>query len=481
MAVRRKPPEVYKPWPYQRYNIHRMVAEDVLGLFLDMGLGKTSITLTAVNDLKYNRFAVNRVLVVAPKKVAEATWANEAAKWKHLQHLRVIPVAGSRQRRIRALNTPGDVWTISRDNIAWLVDYYRNAWPFDMVVLDELSSFKNHQAQRFKVLTWVRPHIKRIVGLTGTPAPNGLMDLWAQIYLLDQGHRLEKNITHYRTKYFEKNYNGYGYTPKPGADEVIHRQIADICISMKAEDYLDLPDAIPNVIPIVLDDQAAAKYRQMEREAVLELEGQEITALNAATLSSKLLQLCNGALYLDEPDLNEQGQQRVDGKGNPKFIRRTLEVHDNKIEAFLELIEQIGGKPALVFYSFQSDKDRILRALDKSGLQVRLLESPQDQDDWNAGEIDVMLAHPASAGHGLNLQDGGNHVVWFGLNWSLELYQQANKRLHRQGQKQKVILHHLIVQGGADEDVMAALEGKAATQDKLLDALKARIERVKTE
>ncbi|MEO2261191.1 DEAD/DEAH box helicase [Paenibacillus amylolyticus] len=450
----------FVPHDYQRYCINRLLTDDALGLFLDLGLGKTVITLTAVNDLKYNRFAVSRTLVIAPKKVAEATWGNEAAKWQHLKHMRIITVLGTAQQRIKSLNSPGDVWVINRDNVAWLVEYYRNAWPFDMVVLDELSSFKNHQAKRFKVLTWVRPHIKRIVGLTGTPAPNGLLDLWAQVNLLDQGQRLERNITGYRTKYFEKNYNGHGYMAKPGADDVIQRKIADLCISMKAEDYLELPDSIVNVIPVVLDAKAQKQYNQLEKELLLEIDdGTEITATSAAVLSGKLLQLCNGALY----DEN----------------RQVFEIHDNKIEAFMELVEQLNGKSALVFYSFQHDLTRIKKTLEKTSLRIRELKTPQDQLDWNAGKVDILLAHPASAAYGLNLQDGGNHVVWFGLNWSLELYQQANGRLHRQGQKQKVILHHLVVQGGADEDVMKALEGKAATQDKLLDALKARIERIK--
>ncbi len=448
------------PHDYQRYCINRLLADEALGLFLDLGLGKTVITLTAINDLKYNRFAIRRALVVAPKKVAEATWSNEAEKWDHLKHLRIVPVLGNQQKRIRALNTPGDIWVINRDNVAWLVEYYRNAWPFDMVVLDELSSFKNHQAKRFKVLTWVRPHVKRIVGLTGTPAPNGLLDLWAQINLLDRGERLEKNITGYRTKYFEKNYNGFGYTAKPGADDVIQRKIADICISMKAEDYLELPDCITNVIPVVLDDKAAKQYKQMEKELLLEIDDDtEITATSAAVLTGKLLQLCNGALY--------------DGD------RNVHEIHECKIEAFMELIEQLNGKPALVFYSYQHDRDRILKALEKTELRIRELKTPEDQMDWNAGKVDILLAHPASAAYGLNLQDGGNHVVWFGLPWSLELYQQANGRLHRQGQKQKVILHHLVAQGGADEDVMAALEAKATTQDKLLEALKVRADRIK--
>lgn len=458
-APAEKPRHRFKPWDYQRYCINRLLTDDALGLFLGLGLGKTVITLTAVNDLKYNRFAVRRCLVIAPKKVAELTWTTEAAKWEHLKHLRIIPVLGSQQKRIRALNTPGDIWVINRENVKWLAEYYRNAWPFDMVVLDELSSFKNHQAQRFKALTWIRPHIKRIVGLTGTPAPNGLLDLWAQVFLLDQGQRLEKRITHYREKYFQHNYNGFGYTAKPGADEVIHRQIADLCISMKAEDYLELPDCITNVIPVALDDKAAAQYKRMERDLLLELEDTEISVTSAAALTGKLLQLCNGALYDDE--------------------RGVHELHSCKIEAFMELVEQLNGARALVFYNFQHDLARLHNVLAKTGLRVQELRTPQDQLDWNNGQVDILLAHPASAAYGLNLQDGGNHVIWFGLTWSLELYQQANGRLHRQGQTQKVILHHLVVQGGMDEDVMSALEAKATTQERLLTALKARVEGVK--
>ncbi|MGO4345521.1 DEAD/DEAH box helicase [Paenibacillus sp. MCAF9] len=456
-AVVEKPKAKFIPHAYQRYCINRLLVDEALGLLLDLGLGKTVITLTAINDLKYNRFAIRRTLVIAPKKVAEATWTNEAAKWEHLKHLRIVPVLGNQVKRIRALNMPGDIWITNRENVSWIVDHYRNAWPFDMVVVDELSSFKNHQAKRFKSLSWVRSHIKRIVGLTGTPAPNGLLDLWAQIHLLDQGQRLEKNITGYREKYFEHNYNGFGYTAKPGADEVIQRKIADICVSMKAEDYLDLPDRVVNVIPVVLDDKAQKQYDKMEKDLLLQIEDTEITATSAAVLSGKLLQMCNGAMYDAERNIHE--------------------LHDCKIEAFMELIEQLNGKPALVFYSFQHDLSRILKVLSKSGLRIRELKTPQDQIDWNTGQVDILLAHPASAAYGLNLQDGGNHVVWFGLNWSLELYQQANGRLHRQGQKQKVILHHLVVQGGADQDVMAALEDKATTQDRLLTALKARIEK----
>lgn len=454
----------FVPHAYQKYCIHRLLADEALGLFLDMGLGKTVITLTAINDLKYNRFLISKVLVIAPKKVAESTWTKEAAKWDHLKLLRVVPVLGSAQKRIRALNTPADIYVINRENVPWLVDYYRNAWPFDMVAVDELSSFKNHQAKRFKALSWVRPHIRRIVGLTGTPAPNGLLDLWAQIYLLDEGQRLGKKITHYRERYFEPDRRDrervFSYTPKPGADEVIRQLIGDICISMKAEDYLELPDCITNVVPVVLDNKARAAYEKLERELLLEVDEQVIDAGSAAVLTNKLLQVCNGAVY----DEN----------------RNAVEIHNCKIEAFMELVEGLNGKPALVFYNFQHDLTRLEKALTGTKLRVRRLTGPQDEADWNNRQIDIFLAHPASAAYGLNLQEGGNHVIWFGLNWSLELYEQANRRLHRQGQTEKVIIHHLVVEDSRDEDVMAALEDKGRTQDKLMESLKARIEKVKT-
>ena len=426
-------------------------------------MGKTVITLSAVADLKYNRFAVLRVLVIAPKKVAEATWSKEAAKWDHLKHLRIQTVLGPVRKRIRALNTPADVWVINRENVPWLCEYYRNAWPFDTVVVDESTSFKNHQAKRFKSLSWVRPHIRRIVELTGTPAPNGLLDLWAQVYLLDQGQRLGKYITHFRERYFEPDQRNaqqvFSYQPKSGADEAIHSLIGDICVSMKAEDYLQLPDIVIDDIPVVLDPAAQKQYDTMEKAMLLQVDEQTIDAGTAAVLSNKLLQLCNGAVYDD--------------------ARNVVEIHRCKIEAFMELIEQLNGQPALVFYNFRHDADRLEAALNKSGLRVRRLSGPQDENDWNNRQIDILLAHPASCAYGLNLQDGGNHVVWFGLNWSLELYQQANKRLHRQGQTQKVIVHHLSVVDGRDEDVVDALEDKSATQDRLIESLKARIEKVK--
>jgi SNF2 family DNA or RNA helicase len=453
----------FVPHAYQEYCIQRMIQDPYLGAFLDMGLGKTSITLTAVNDLKYNRFEISKVLVIAPKKVAEATWSKEAAKWDHLKHLRILLALGSEKQRVRALNTPADLYIINRENVVWLVEYFRNAWPFDMVVVDESSSFKSHQAKRFKALTWVRPHIKRLVELTGTPAPNGLIDLWAQLYLLDEGQRLGKRIGQFRERYFTPDKRNaqqvFSYAPKPGADDAIRSLIGDICVSMKAEDYLQLPDIVTDDIPVMLDAAAQRQYKQLEREMLLQVDESTIDVGTAVALSNKLLQLCNGAVYDD--------------------AGAVVEIHRCKVEAFMELIEQLNGQPALVFYNFRHDLTRLEAALQKSGLRVRRLATPQDETDWNERKIDVLLAHPASAAYGLNLQDGGNHVIWFGLNWSLELYQQANKRLHRQGQTQKVIVHHLVVEGGRDEDVISALNDKGATQDRLIESLKARIEKAK--
>lgn len=454
----------FVPHNYQKYCIECMVDDNILGLMLDMGLGKTIITLTAIQELKYNRFEVNKVLIIAPKKVAEVTWTDEIEKWEHLHLLRPSLVLGSASKRIKALAKNADVYVINRENVVWLVEYYKNNWPFDMVVLDEWSSFKNHQSKRFKYLKMVRGKMKRVVGLTGTPTPNGLIDLWAQVYLLDQGARLEKTIGKYRERYFDPGQRNrttiFNYEAKDGSEHAIHEKISDICISMKAEDYLQLPDVIYETVPVVLDSKAKKAYDELEKKMILELEaGEEITVASAAALSNKLQQLANGAIYGEN--------------------REVFEIHNCKIERFLELIEQLNGKPALVFYNFQHDLSRIQTALEKSGLRVRLLKSPEDQKDWNEHKIDILLAHPASAAYGLNLQEGGNHVVWFGLNWSLELYQQANKRLHRQGQKEKVIIHHLITKGTRDEDVMVALENKGNVQEELLQSLKVRIEKVK--
>ncbi|WP_346904601.1 DEAD/DEAH box helicase [Faecalicatena contorta] len=453
----------FKPHDYQRYCINRLINEPVLGLFLDMGLGKTVITLTAVNDLRFNRFAISKVLVIAPKKVAEDTWVREVKKWDHLKLLRVVPVLGSQQKRIRALNTPGDVYVLSRDNVQWIVDYYRNSWPFDMVIIDELSSFKNHQAKRFKKLNMVRGHIQRMVGLTGTPAPNGLIDLWAQVYLLDRGTRLGRTITQYRNDYFTPGSRNretiFSYDPLPGAEEQIKASIQDICISLSAKDYLQLPERIDNTIYVKLDAKARKAYDEMEKNLLLEVDEDTIDAGTAAVLSNKLLQICNGAVYNED--------------------RQAVEIHDNKLDAFKELIEAAQGKPVLVFYNFQHDKARILKALEKSKLRIGELKSPATIEQWNTGGLDILLAHPASAAYGLNLQAGGNIIVWYGLNWSLELYQQANARLYRQGQEENVIIHHLVVEDSRDQDVMEVLGNKQATQDSLLESLKARVKKIK--
>ena len=456
----------FKPHAYQAHCIRKIEEIPKLGLFLDMGLGKTVTTLTAVKDLKYNRFEVRKVLVIAPKKVAEGTWTKEKDKWDHTRMLRVSQVLGSQAKRIRALNTPADLYIINRENVVWLVDYYRNAWPFDMVIVDESSSFKSHKAKRFKALASVGGLISRMVELTGTPSPNGLEDLWAQVYLLDGGKRLGKRHTQFRERYFQPDKRGpdgmvYSYEAKPGTQDSILQKISDICISMKAEDYLQLPDIIYHEIPVELDPRAKKAYLEMERKMVLELpeDEEEISVTSAAALSNKLLQLGNGAIYDED--------------------RQYHEIHSCKIEAFLELIESLQGKPALVFYNFQHDRIRILKALEKMKLRVRELKTTQDEDDWNAGKIDVLLTHPASSAYGLNLQQGGNHVVWFGLTWNYELYTQANKRLHRQGQQEKVIVHHLICSGTRDEDVMDALQRKDDVQGWVMQSLKARIKAIK--
>lgn len=454
----------FNPHPYQKYCIDRILQDPAIGLFLDMGLGKSAISLTAVHELKYRRFEVGKVLVIAPKKVAEATWIQEAAKWEHTKGLRVSVVLGPAKRREEALYRPADVYVINRENVVWLVEYYQNAWPFDMVIVDESSSFKSPKAKRFKSLAMVRPHIKRMVLLTGTPSPNGLQDLWSQIYLLDRGERLEKRYTQFRTRYFEPDKRNrdivYSYKAVDGAHESIHKKISDICISMKASDYLDLPPITYDDIPVELSPAARRKYLQMEKEMLIEIDPETIVdAASAAALSNKLLQLSNGAVYDED--------------------RGVHEVHNDKLEAFMELVEQLHGKPALVFYQYLHDLSRLQAALSKTPLRVRMMKTAADMEAWNRKEVDVLLAHPASAGHGLNLQTGGNHVIWFGLSWNLEQYQQANARLHRQGQTQKVIVHHLITTDSRDEDVMKALAYKGDVQEHLMQSLKALIREVR--
>lgn len=454
----------FKPHDYQQYCIDRIIRDPALGLFLDMGLGKTVITLTAINKLKYEYWAVQKVLVIAPKKVAEATWEKEAAKWNHLRHLRFSVVLGTAAQRKTALARPADIYVTNRDNVRWLVNYYGYDWPFDTVVLDESTSFKNHQAKRFKALKLVRSRISRIVELTGTPNPRSLMDLWAQVYLLDCGKRLGRTITAYRDAYFvpDKRIRTtiFSYAPKPGATEAIFERISDICISMKAEDYINLPELVYNDIPVVLDVAAQKAYDRLERDMLLQVDDETvITAGTAATLRGKLLQLCNGAVY------DEDGM--------------AITVHDCKIEALLETVEQLNGQHAIICYNFKHDKARLVEALKSTSLRVRVYTGKAEEDDWNAGNIDLLLIQPASCSWGLNLQEGGHHIIWFGLTDNLELYLQTNKRLHRQGQAHPVIVHHLLVQGGTDEDVIKSLNGKADVQDSLLEALKVRIHKAK--
>lgn len=450
---------------YQKHCISRIINTNKTGLFLDMGLGKTVTVLTAIKELKYNRFEVNKVLVIAPKKVAEGTWGREKNKWDHTKMLRVSQVLGTETRRVRALNTPADIYITNRENVVWLVDYYRNSWPFDMVVLDESSSFKNHKAKRFKALAGISCRIKRLVELTGTPSPNGLADLWAQVFLLDGGQRLGRSYSQFRERYFDPGARGngviYNYKPKKGTENSILEKISDICTSMKAEDYLQLPDMVCNEVIVELDSKAKKKYQELEREMVLSIpeETEEISVASAAALGNKLLQLANGAVY--------------DESKNAHCI------HNCKIEAFMELIESLQGKPVLVFYNYQHDRIRLMEALKKTSLVIRELKTPADEDDWNARKVNVLLAHPASSAYGLNLQQGGNHIIWFGLTWNYEQYIQANKRLHRQGQADKVIIHHLVCADTRDEDVMEALRRKEDVQDWVMESLKARIRKIK--
>lgn len=448
---------IYQPYHYQAYATQWIIEKEKSALFLEMGMGKSVATLTAILELLYDYFDVAKVLVIAPLRVASTTWEEEVEKWDHLKGLRISKVLGSEKERIASLYKKADIYIINRENVTWLVERYSSNWPFDMVVIDELSSFKSPKAQRFKSLKKVRPFIKRLVGLTGTPAPNGLIDLWPQIYLLDGGERLGKTITGYREKYFLPDKRNqmivYTWKLKEGAEEAIFEKISDICVSMKAEDYLELPERIDNIIPVELPKKAKEQYEVLEKELILSIADTDVLAGSAAVLANKLLQMANGAVY-DE-----------DGK--------VKHIHDEKLKALDELIEAASGKPVLVFYGYQHDKDRLLTHL--KHFNPRLLQSDQDIKDWNQGKVQVLLAHPASAGHGLNLQAGGNIIIWFGLTWSLELYQQANARLWRQGQKQTVVIHHIIAKDTIDERVMKALEDKDVSQAALIEAVKARM------
>jgi len=446
----------FLPHDYQKVAIDFALQNQSSGLFLDMGLGKTVITLTVIEELKNNYLEELKVLVIAPKRVAEDTWTTEYEKWDHLKNLKVVKVIGNSKQRKAALEKEADIYIITRDNIAWLVDFLGKDWDFNTVIIDELSSFKNHQSKRFKALRKVRPFINRIIGLTGTPAPNGYEDLWSQIYLLDRGERLGKTISEYRRKYFNTLYrHGYNeYELKEGAKEQIDGILKDLCISMKAKDYLKLKEPLYINRIAKLDEKEYKLYKDMERDAVLELEDENITALSAAAVSNKLLQLANGAVYTNEKEI--------------------IHIHDKKLEVLEELIEEAKGEPVLVFYNFKHDKERILERFK----DTRVLDTDQDIKDWNNKKIKVLLAHPASAGHGLNLQEGGSIIIWFGLTWSLELYQQANARLNRQGQKETVRIYHIIAEKTIDERVLEVLKGKNTRQEELLRKLKAELKKI---
>lgn len=448
--------------PYQVAAVEHILSHTHCGLFLEMGLGKTVSTLTAINKLIYEELAINRVLVVAPKRVAESVWDTEIEKWEHLRHLKISKVVGDVKTRLKALQTRADIYTIGRDNIAWLCKLYAGKrMPFDMLVIDELSSFKNHKSVRFKNLRVVQPQFLRVVGLTGTPAPNGLIDLWAQIYLLDRGERLGKFITRYRDEYFRPGRrNGaviYTYDLRKGADQAIHKKISDICMSMKAKDYLTLPKRITNIIKVNFDEALRKQYETFEKEQVLSLleDGAEITALSAATLSNKLLQFANGAIYDEEGGVHH--------------------VHDLKIEATKELLDDANGKPVLIAWTFRHDRDRLMEAL--KSYHPCELKNGDDIRAWNEGKIPVLLMHPASGGHGLNLQAGGHIIIWFGQTWSLELEQQFNARLDRQGQTESVIVNKIVASNTIDGDVLKALASKDKSQEGLMAAVKARIEK----
>lgn len=446
---------IFKPHDYQERAIEFILNHENSALFLDMGLGKTVITLTALYSMLFDRFTATKVLVIAPLTVAWNTWSLEAEKWEHLQGLKISKVLGTAAERRKALQEDAEIYVINRENVVWLVKELKT-WPFDVVVIDELSSFKSNQSKRFKALKYVRPYIDHVIGLTGTPASNSMMDLWAEMYLVDQGKRLGKTLTQYRSNYFKPGWsNGYvvyKWQLLPGAKDIITEKLSDISVSMSAQDYLSLPDRVETDIFIDLDSKTLKAYQQLEREALTTVDDTEIEGINAAAIMSKLLQASNGFLY-DEA----------------YAVHR---LHSAKLEALEELIEQ-AQSPVLVFYEFKADLEDLAKLKG-----ARQLSGPKDIEDWNAGKINILLAHPASAGYGLNLQEGGHIIVWYGLTWSLEQYQQANARLYRQGQKDTVFIYHILAKGTADEDVKKALEDKDMSQSALLNALKERRDRL---
>lgn len=445
---------IYVPHEYQSFATEFIVKNAISALFLEMGLGKSVTTLTAIDKLMYDYFEISRVLIIAPLRVAVSTWPSEIEKWNHLNRLSYSVVVGNEKERRQALRKKADIYIINRENIDWLVNKSGFYLEFDMLVIDELSSFKSYSAKRFKSLLKLRPNFKRVVGLTGTPSSNGLMDLWAEFRILDLGQRLGRYITHYRNTYFVPDKrNGmviYSYKPQDDAEKRIYQAIGDITISMKSCDHLQMPELIMNEVAVEMDQTDVQRYQKFKKEMVLTLEEKEIDAINAASLSNKLLQMANGSVYDED--------------------KASHTIHDKKLDALDELIEEANGKPVLVAYWFQSDLERI-----KKRMKVREIKSSQDIEDWNKGKIPVALIHPASAGHGLNLQTGGAVLIWFSLTWSLELYQQTNARLYRQGQKQTVVIHHLMTKGTIDEDVMKAIKRKERTQEALMSAVKARI------
>lgn len=444
----------YEAHEYQKYATEFILTHPVAAVFLEMGLGKSVITLTALFDLCLDQFLIRKVLVIAPLRVARDTWPSEIKKWDHLKGLTWATVVGTAAERKAALMQKADVYIINRENVDWLINKSGVLFDFDMIVIDELSSFKSWQAKRFKSLLKVRSFVKRIVGLTGTPSSNGLMDLWAEFRVLDMGKRLGRYISHYRSAYFMPDKRNaeviFSYKPLPGAEEQIYKRIGDITISMKSCDYLTLPDCVINEVPVFMSEKERAVYDQFREDMVAKIKDKEIDAVNAAVLSGKLLQMANGAVYDDE--------------------KNSLVIHDRKLDTLEDLIEGANGKPVLIAYWYQHDAQRI-----KSRFDVREIKTSKDIEDWNAGRIPAAIIHPASAGHGLNLQSGGSTLIWFGLTWSLELYQQTNARLHRQGQKDTVVIHHIIAKGTIDEDVMKALRKKEKTQNALIDAVKARL------
>ncbi len=450
----------YSPHEYQRFVIDYIKKNPIAAVFLDMGLGKTSITLTALNDLLFDSFDVHRILVVAPLRVARNTWSSEIKKWEHLQDLQYSIVVGTEKERMTALEKRADIYIINRENVQWLVEKSGKKFDYDMVVVDELSSFKNHEAKRFRAFMNVRPKVKRIVGLTGTPSSNGLMDLFAEFKLLDMGERLGRFIGAYRANFFRPDkMNGpivYSYKPIPGAETMIYNRISDITISMKATDYLKMPELVSSRYEVQMDDVEKQKYEEFKKDLVLEIEDGEITAANAASLSGKLSQMANGAVYSDD--------------------LAVMQIHDRKLDALEDIIEAANGKPVLVAYWFKHDLTRITERLRKLKVIYQKLDSDESIRKWNEKELQVGLIHPASAGHGLNLQSGGSTMVWFGLTWSLELYQQTVARLWRQGQTENtVVIQHIVTAGTIDERILKALEQKDNTQSALIDAVKAEV------